>query len=746
MSVTGTGCLWNKDATVGVAMREASKLPRNNVRYAGSNPQMVGGPVFGWGLATITVLAVGAVVLGIAGNALAQCGSADIPSPVHELKAWLAASAKAGETCKSLPVEQLRGELDKGNQADWGTVAGILVECSRSECRDGIELARVRRALETWLGELPPPDFGDLAAACRSAKGAFRPNDKDDLARVRSELALAVERLDARLKAAGETGEGWRAYLKWDTLQEQLTGPSDPDLAVLNSLYAAYDGGYEGLRLIWFDDVRLALRQYLYTARAIGNSKLAGQYDSLLEELAKRVEAYGVSSSAADALVIGQAIQWLHDAGQAGWLVSAIRLKSLRPNMLTQVSARFIRAAMSRDIDETEPVRDCILGTDVHATAHTVGRLDVELGVAEDHALIHVLMSGTAESDGVGYNGPVRIYNSGTTRISARKTIVADAEHVRALPAVTDATTSTTIHDIQSNKGRQLVEKFAWKRASRQKCEAEWIAARHAEERVDRRVDRESDELVGRAEEAYQTKFRTPLGERKLLPEDMRISSTEAYVSVVSVQAGPFDLAAASEPPALGGEPDLAVRVHESMVRNLASGALSGMLLEEERVLSTVTDLLGSLPEELVPDEESEPWGVTFSRRTPIEVSFSEGQFKVTVRGRKFARGETEYTGMNISAVYKIEKTDAGFRAVRQGELEIVPPGSTPDSGKRLSANEQVLRTMLQRRLDKMFDEVLVPEPIVLSGELSDRGALVLTEWKAEDGWLVMCWQWKPAE
>jgi hypothetical protein len=747
MYVNGTSCLLSNGTTGGAASDAGRKSSDSTGGQADSGLQIIRVPVCRRVARLIAVLAVTAAILGVVGHALGQCGMTEARTPVEELNSWLATSADTGQPCKDLPVKQLRAELAKGGQADWGTVAGILVACVNCEGqRDGSELAGVRRSLVDWLEQLPPPDAGSLAAACRSAKGAYRPNDEADLVRARSELMSAIERLDARLKAAGPSGDGWRAFLKWETMQEQLAGPSAPDLAVLNSLYPEYDSGYEGLRLIWFDDVRLALRQYLYTANAIGNSKLADRYAIWLDELAKRVESYGKTQSSDDAMVVGQAIQWLHDAGQAGWLVSVVRRKSLHPNLYAQASARFIRAAMSRDIDETQPVRDCILGTDIHATAHTVGEIGIELGDAEDRALIHVVMSGTAESDAVGYNGPVRIYNSGTTRINARKTIVVDAEHIRAFPATSNVTTSTTIHDIQSNKGRQFVEKIAWKRACRQKSQAEWIASRHAEERVNRRVDDESDELVGQAEEAYQSKFRTPLRERKLFPSDLRISSTAAYVSLASVQAGPFDLSAPSEPPALTGEPDVAIRVHESMVHNLASGALAGMLLEEERVLSAITDSLGSLPETLEPDKDSDPWGITFARRTPIGVSFADGQFKVTIRGRKYAKGQDEYPGMNISVAYKIEKTDAGFRAVRQGDLEIFPPGFVPGSGKRLSASQQVLRTMLQRRLGKMFEEVLIPEPIAFSGERSDRGTLVLTQWKAQDGWLVMGWQWKASE
>ena len=744
MSANGTIRLWNKAIATYLAADTGRNSPDSAGGPSGLCPQIAGGPIRRRIARCLAVLAVTVAILGVGMHTPGQCGGPDTVSPVEELNGWLATSGGMTQLHKDLPVEQLRAELAKAEQADWGAVAGVLVACIKCQGQqEGNGLAGVRQSLEDWLEELPPPDAAGLVAACQLAKGAYGPSDESDLARARSELASALERLDARLKAAGPSGDGWRAFLGWGPLQEQLAGPATPDLAVLTSLYQKYDSKYEGLRLIWFDDVRLALRQYLYMANAVGNSKLADHYEIWLDELAKRLIAYDEAPSADDALVIGQAIQWLHDSGQAGWLVGAVRRNSHDPNLFAQASARFIRAAIGREIDETQPVRDYILGTDIHATAHTVGKLDIELENAEDRALIHVLMNGTVASDSVGYNGPVRIYNTGTTGISARKTIMVDAECIRALPATSDATTNTTIHCIQSKKGRRLVEKMAWRQASRKKGQAEWIASQHAEQRVSRRVDDESDELVRQAEEAYRGKFRTPLAERKLFPERLWISSTASYVNLVSVQAGPFDLSAPSEPPALEGEPDVAIRVHESMVHNLAAGALSGMLLEEQRVLSAITDLLGSLPEGLEPDEDSDPWGITFARRTPIGVSFSGDQFKVTIRGRKYAKDQTEYPGMNISVAYKIEEINGEFRAVRQGELEIFPPGFVPGSGKRLSANQQVLRTMLQRRLGKIFEEVLLPKPIKFSGERSNLGALVLSQWKAQDGWLIMGWKWE---
>ena len=69
-------------------------------------------------------------------------------------------------------------------------------------------------------------------------------------------------------------------------------------------------------------------------------------------------------------------------------------------------------------VDDTQSLRDCILGTDIHSTAHTVGQTSVELQPDPDRGLLDTLFFGTTHSDNIGYHGPVTIYSSATTRPS----------------------------------------------------------------------------------------------------------------------------------------------------------------------------------------------------------------------------------------------------------------------------------------------------------------------------------------
>ena len=100
---------------------------------------------------------------------------------------------------------------------------------------------------------------------------------------------------------------------------------------------------------------------------------------------------------------------------------------------------------------------------------------------------------------------------------------------------------------------------------------------------------------------------------------------------------------------------------------------------------------------------------------------------------------------MNVSATYKIFKSADGFRALRQGDVLILPPGYVPGEGKTLSARYTVIRNLLERRFKRIFEEELVPKQLTLPGKWEKAGKLSLAQWKTSDGWMVMGYNRVPA-
>jgi hypothetical protein len=556
------------------------------------------------------------------------------------------------------------------------------------------------------------------------------------LAEARTRLTAAVERLEARLQQSPAEAAGWRAYLKFDDLKQQLA-QATPDLPAFDGIHARFAAGYDGLGLVWFADVRDALRAYLTTARTMGDPKLPQQYETLLDSLAQRLEAYQKTPSADNAAAISRALGWLRDAGQAPQLVADVQRLLSHPNVFVTVSAPLVHSRLERSVDEVTPVQDCILGTTIQGTAHATGNVRGALAPSEGQAIIEALFEGSVASQNVGYNGPATIYSTGQTTVGARKQILLNAEGFFGMATCSRASTSTNIYCIDTG-GRELIERLAWRRAAKQKGQAEEIASRHAEQRFNGRFDEQSEPLVAKANDGFQKRFRRPLTERRLFPESFVANSTPESLGITVMTTGETGLGAPTAPPELAGAPDLAVRTHESSVNNLTASGLAGAIVDEKRFDEITTRFLG-LPERIGKDQDH--WAITFARHQPVTVEYGDRGFSVTIRGSQYMNEGRDYPAMNVTARYRIEQTPRGFRAVRQGPMEIFPPGFAPGSGQQLSAREQTLRTVLQKRFARFFEEEVIPKNIVMAADTPKPIELRLAHWDAFSGWMVMTWQ-----
>ncbi len=251
---------------------------------------------------------------------------------------------------------------------------------------------------------------------------------------------------------------------------------------------------------------------------------------------------------------------------------------------------------------------------------------------------------------------------------------------------------------------------------------------------------------ASKANQKYTEKFHRPFTDRKLFPQMLRFSTTEQAFTVTGLQAGGGKVAAPGAPPPVTAEgADMTLRLHESMINNLAFDALAGRTIYEEKVQATAVDLLGRLPDKMKGDDDGKPWAITFAPRQPISVTFADDGFRVTIRGVKYFKGSEAHPAMNVSAAYKIEKSPEGvFRAVRQGDIEAFPPGFVPGGGKKLSGPQKFLSKLLEKRFAKVFEPEFLGKGLELPGKWKVLGKLLPIEVVCRDGWLVIAWK-RPA-
>src|SRR5207237_2593134 len=126
-----------------------------------------------------------------------------------------------------------------------------------------------------------------------------------------------------------------------------------------------------------------------------------------------------------------------------------------------------------------------------------------------------------------------------------------------------------------------------------------------------------------------------------------------------------------------------------------------------------------------------------------VTVRFADQGFRVTISGQEFTAGDREYEGMDTTAVYRLEKTAVGLKAVRRGDVQSFPPGFVPGRD-RLGVRQQTLRRLLARRFGKFFPPSMQLGPVKPPGDLAKVGELHTTQADADAGWLVLAWRRVP--
>lgn len=589
-----------------------------------------------------------------------------------------------------------------------------------------------------------------LLEAIRAAKGEFTPVSDSQVQAAWGRLWRTAQQLNATLRAAGKNGTAWKQFLHWDVLERQFQRGATLDLQGLRQVHAQFRAGEKGLEHPQFLATRAALEDFIHVAATAANPAAQAEYQSQLEALAAALESHA-RTGAFDALdQAGATLGALDASGRAPSVVSAVRRAYSQPNLLMDVSADLVVTGLERKIDDVSSLNDNILGTRVVGTGHTVGKLHAWLVEDSQQAIFQTELRGVTASRTVGYNGPVIVYSNGISQVRGAKQMQLDAEGFHSSPARSQVSTHTCVTGLATTKRGlvdRIIKRIAWRRMPEEKAKGERVAEQRAEAKLSKRLDNEAGELLAESNRRYNERFRHPLLRNDEFPSLFRLHTTRDGLHFTGLHEGGQRFGAPTPPPDLAEPADLTLRLHESLVNNVCSALLAGTLLNQQRAQDITIRVLGELPPKFQQDEEDkEPWSVTFAEPEPVTFRIQGNLAELTIRGQQYTSGTKRYDGMNVTVRYKLSCDGRQLTAVRQGELEILPPGFEPGKDT-LSTRETVLRRLLQKRYGKIFEPELVAQGLSLKGRWEKLGPLHATQLKADNGWLVVGWNYdRPAK
>ena len=600
-------------------------------------------------------------------------------------------------------------------------------------------------AVATGLPSAGAADLASLAGDPLGIPEAFRPVTEGGLVNAAAKLRAALGPLDSLL-ARSPSGADWKRYLDWPTLEAQAASGRHADAATLRRLQKLLDAGENGLEMPQFAAVRRAVTAYAEAAEAASSPEAEATYAQRLDRLAAAV-ATGAAAGTTEALdAVGPLLGKLADSGQAPGVVARIRGAVNHPNLYLDVSESLLGPAVNRVVDEHAPINDTVLGTRVRGTGHTQGLVQLDFVPAADRAIVDIALDATNHSSTRGTQGPVTVHTLGTTKVDARKRIMIDDQQVVGLPVEAHASTDTRTAGIGVNKrfGKRLIRRIASRKIAEMRPRAEAISETRARERVRHQFDTQTAGAIAKAQADYQARFRRPLMERGWYPELLHLSTSDSRLSVVARKALTDQIAAFTSPPPVDPEAVLAARIHETLVNNVAEITLGGRTITQQFVEEQIRRNNGTLPESLGSDADQPPWSITFAKRKPVELDADDQRVKMTVRGTRFTSGDREFPPMDIWATYRIEPGAGTVRLVRDGDVQIYPPGFVPGGGEKLTPSQTALRRILQKRFNKVFEETVNVEPLKLPGQLQTAGPLPMEQFVARrDGWIAAGWRRK---
>lgn len=656
---------------------------------------------------------------------------------------WLESSSEGDGWNEYLLTSELKTELEKAAGADKRMVARILARYDSGTPGLGHpHFAATRARLTDWANELGVPMAARWAEQLRTSSPQAGPISDTSVQKARGEVRDSVQALDTMLSSADTaTKDGWKKFLKWDKLEEQMQ-LGTPNWGSLSDVGAQFFDGHPGLEYPEFVRVRNSLRKYLYLGELGSNGKGQKAIRSQLNGLADALDRYNREPSTKHAAEVAQIVDWLDQLDRVPELAKAIRDAHSKPNVKLRVGEGLVSRRFSQDVNEPMDVNEWILGTHVRGKAKTRGHISTDIVTSPNVARVDIVFRGTTTTRTVGRQKPVTVVSSSSTALEARKPLYIYPSRVTTSPAVARTKTASKIHSITPDRklGSRLVEKIAWKKASEQKPKTEQIASARAARRLEKQIDQQTSELLTRAQEALRQQLSGPINRRGLLPESIGTRSVNNCAIVFAKQATSAQFAATTEPPNFCPHDEVVAQIHESAVNNTAEKAIAGLTLNDVRIAELTEELTGSVPEELQISDTKQPWSISFDWQQPVTVEFDDETLTIAVRGRKFTSGDRVLNKvMEMSATYSMQTTENGVNLTRQGDVSVRFP--TQRSGKRLTAMDRVFSTLMEKKFSEVFKPTIQGEGFELPGRFEQLGRLRLKDLSTKDGWLSLGWQ-----
>lgn len=543
-----------------------------------------------------------------------------------------------------------------------------------------------------------------------------------------------------RRKTSPDNFRRWITYLELGDVVEAVQ--DDAKATTQASRAAALLGrlvGIEpGLELTRLVELRRAARRLVAAVRFRNGERSIEIFTRQLDQLADQVDEFEDVPTADEAAKVNLVLGLLAEANQVPDLRSRLRQTFGQPNFRIHVPESTVQAAVQRNINQSQPVNDCILGTRLFGTANLNGVVGADLRPSIGSVHIVLNLSGQFNSNNRGYNGPVRLNTISNGQVQVTRALHLNEQGAALEPAHAQVSLSSQITSIEHRL--RIVRRIAKKRAAEQKPQADAIAKEKLRSQVGQQFIEQTDQAASVNVPDFMADVRPILKRLDLTEPSRRWGSTDQALYIEGRVADGVQLAAANSPPPVLAPVDFAFQLHESVVENTLSPILSGRRFDEDEINNLLKS--AGMPARPTSSENQDGddnagFELTFSKFRPIIFEARDNSVKIGLRGSRFTQGKRDLKqSLEITATYKpVTATDGSMLLLRDDEVDVSIPGST-------SVRAKVIRTAIKDQFSEVFPmnllskSVMVPQTVKLP---AFRGRVYqVGDIGVDEGWLTI--------
>lgn len=666
-------------------------------------------PVATLSLARRAMLLCAALAATLAGPRTADAqidtpAASEARAALHAVESEYGNRTQWSQWSRLLNLPDVRYELRAGDRAEPAALSAAILQLLGGRVPQFTEppFAHLAKTLDVRAQELALIPASDWPSACRGRAEDYEPITPEAVEQARVEFARRLDAFERLLPSIRLPNDAWRAFLYWPETRELAT-PSKPALTPDAELLDRLETRWTAAPAVWDDDLlfetSLAARTYLRRLRGYLKGETRDQHAAAWNALAELLEPSGPDWR--DTSKIAPAVIDRERLGQGSRLTASIRRGLSRPNLIVQISRKWLEAQSSQKFDEPFEVDGVFAGTRSIGRGRMVGTMRIEILPSTAVGQWWLRIHGTSTARTRGSRQGVSVVSRGTTRVSASKPFELDVRGLTSGRASAGAITSIVYESIDA-PGFARRRSVAISETNARRPQAEADSAAHAQRSILERINAAAADVVADFNRSYRAQLRDPRIVANRPAPDVRVRSSDETLRWECLLEGPTTFGAPLPPPEFDAGTEVVMCLAASALEEQGVMAFAGRQMTGEELAEMIGPALGRSG-----NSGGDDFNVTFDE-DPCDIRFDGGAIHARLYITRFDSADVKYPAMTVDVAYKPEEREGKVVFVRQGRLRVTPIVRREGGEPVVSGRQQTLRIAVQRKLAKVLTEELI--------------------------------------